>query len=102
MKQKRGYMNIDGHMVFIPNSIMDGDGFYVSYNDHDRSVYGCDTTALVVGQMQEFYILNGDHRVGYLPLIEKGFDACMGYFRANIVGINKYSSKVDLSVGCIE
>jgi hypothetical protein len=95
MKQNSGYTMIAGHPVFIPNSVMDGDGFYVSYNDHDETVYGSDTTALVLGQMQKFYVLNGDHRLAYLPLIEKGLDACIDYFKANIADINKHSEKVE-------
>lgn len=94
MNQKRGYAAINGNHVFIPNSILDGDGFYVSYNDYDTRTYGCVTTALVLGQMQDFYILNGDHRAAYLPLISKGFDACLAYFQENIADINKYSQKV--------
>lgn len=70
------------------NLILAGDGFYVSYNEYDTAIYGCDTTALVVGQMEKFYILNGDHREKYSSLIERGFDACMSYFQENISLIN--------------
>ena len=54
-----------------PNSTTDGDGFFVSYNSRDAAIYGADTTALVVGQMQKFYILDGDHRLQYAPLIPR-------------------------------
>lgn len=74
-----------------PNRIVNGDGFYISYNSHDISIYGCDTTALVLGQMEAFFILNGDHRVGFSKIIDQGFDACMGYFRDNAKDINKRS-----------
>ena len=80
--------------VCIPNTTMDGDGFYVSYNDHDTAIYGSVTTALVLGQMEKFYVLNGDHRAMYSKLIAHGFDACLGYFEANIGEINKYSEKI--------
>ncbi|ABQ28941.1 hypothetical protein [Acidiphilium cryptum] len=50
-----------------PNLILNGNGFYVSYNDFDRGIYGGDTTALVLGQMERFFILNGDHRGQYAP-----------------------------------
>lgn len=73
------------------NSTIDGDGFYVSFNDYDMWIYGCDTTALVFGQMQSFYILNGDHRAAYAALIPKGYDACLDYFKANIALVNKRS-----------
>jgi hypothetical protein len=77
------------------NSTVAGDGFYVSHNDYDTSpgLYGCETTALVFGQMQNFYILNGDHREAYSALIPSGFDACMDYFKANIALINKRSER---------
>jgi len=37
-------------------------GYYVSYNNHDRGLYGCDTTAIVIDRTGAFLILNGDHR----------------------------------------
>lgn len=91
----RGGGDALGMWAFLqtPNDVVDGDGFYVSYNCVDASIYGCDTTALVVGQMEAFYILNGDHRAEYAPLISEGFDACMGYFMENIEQINKRSDK---------
>jgi hypothetical protein len=83
--------------VTLPNSIQEGTGFYVSYNDYDTGTYGCDTTALVFGQMQAFYILNGDHRVAYAKLLEAGFDACLGYFKENLVSVNKFSETLTLT-----
>lgn len=68
--------------VTVPNSVMDGDGFYVSHNDRDYASYGCETTALVVGQMEKFYILKGDHRTAYAVLIGQGFEACLDYFKS--------------------
>lgn len=50
---------------------------YVSYNFADRSIYGSDTTAIVIGQMQRFYILNGNH---VEALKGKDFTQCMEYF----------------------
>ncbi len=55
--------------LYVPNDVIDGDGFYVSYNAKDISIYGTDTTALVIGQMQAFYILDGNHMAAYAPLI---------------------------------
>lgn len=80
--------------VLIPNSIMDGDGFYVSFNDHDVHVYGGETTALVVGQMEKFFILKGDHRAQYAALINQGLEACRAYFKAHLGDANKYSDKL--------
>lgn len=66
----------------VPNYVLDADGFYVSYNDRDVSIYGGVTTALVLGQMERFYILKGDHRKAYAPLLAAGFDACLDYFKS--------------------
>lgn len=70
-------------------------GFYVSYNVVDRRIYGCDTTALVLGQMERFYILNGDHREAYSRLIGKGFNECLDYFMNNIKAANEYSEHIN-------
>jgi hypothetical protein len=78
-----------------PNCVAPGDGFYVSYNDTDLNIYGCRTTALVLGpQMEKFYILNGDHRAQYTPLIGQGFDACLAYFKANLGLVNMRSDAI--------
>lgn len=81
-----------GHVaVPVPNTVAYGEGFYVSYNDHDLGIYGCDTTALVWGQMQKFYILKGDHRAQYAPFIGRGFDACLAYYKANLQDAHDHS-----------
>lgn len=81
--------------ISVPNKTMEGDGFYVSYNDHDTSIYGSDTTALVFGQMQRFFILTGDHRPQYAELIAAGFEACLDYYKANSDLAHGYSDRVD-------
>lgn len=81
--------------VSVPNSTMDGDGFYVSYNAHDTAIYGSDTTALVFGQMQRFFILAGDHRAQYAELIPGGFGACLDYFKAHPDLAHERSDSVD-------
>lgn len=91
--QKAGSHFFDGFPVFVPNDCYDGDGFYISFNKYDSHIYGDVTTALVVGQGEKFYILNGDHRENYFPLISLGFDACFEYFKSNSDKINKYSDK---------
>ena len=65
--------------------------FYISYNDFDTAIYGSDTTALVLGQMVNFYILNGDHRKEYNALIESGLQSCLDYFQNHRDQKNKYS-----------
>jgi len=69
------------------------EGFYISYNSRDIRDYGCDTTALVLGQMQKFYILNGDHSEEYSKIIELGFFKCLDYFKEHIAEINKNSEE---------
>lgn len=81
--------------VCVPNTVQEGDGFYVSYNKYDTDIYGSDTTALVIGQMARFYILNGDHRAQYRALLSDGLDACLAYFEQNLESVNKFSDKLD-------
>lgn len=62
MKSTVGHILVDGYPVFVPNKVEDsGIGYYVSYNNHDDSIYGCDTTAIVIDKTGAFLILNGDH-----------------------------------------
>jgi len=65
-------------------------GFYVSYNPSARD-YGCETTALVLGQMEKFYILKGDHREQYMKLMDQGFDKCLEYYKDNIADSHEHS-----------
>jgi hypothetical protein len=77
--------------LFVPNEVYStSDEFYISYNDYDVAIWGSDTTALVYGQMEQFYVLDGDHREAYKNLVPQGFDACMEYFKANIHLKSKY------------
>lgn len=66
------------------------DKHYISYNFADDYIYGCDTTAIVIGQMQRFYILNGNHTN---ELKTKSFKECIDYFLDNSHLINKRSNK---------
>lgn len=65
-------------------------GFYISYNWSTQG-YGCRTTALVLGQMEKFYILKGDHRDQYKHLVNQGFHACYEYYKDNIGDAHEYS-----------
>jgi len=86
----------DGIPITLYNNTIDGDGFYISYNNYDTDVYGSDTTALVtIRGGQHFYILNGDHTQTYIPLIEKGMKYCLRYFWNNAHRINKRSETSD-------
>lgn len=68
-------------MLATPNRIVQGDGFYISFNDIDHDIYGGDTTALVNDGMTRFYILNGNHMSEYSELIPSGWNACLEYFK---------------------
>lgn len=56
--------------------------WYISYNDTNIADYGCDTTALVLGQMEYFIILKGDHRAGFQAAIDAGTTRCEGRLRS--------------------
>lgn len=77
-----------------PNAVLDADGFYLSYNNLDVSLYGDVTTALVIGQMERFYILNGDHRDAYQARVSMGLASCLDYFIATSAQIN-FRSDID-------
>lgn len=81
------------HNVNYCISPCNGDDYYVSYNFVDRHHYGCATTALVLGQMAHFFILNGDHLAEYEKILDQGFGACMSYFQAHIKEINHCSER---------
>lgn len=74
-----------GQTIFPPlNQTLNGDGFYISYNNTDTHLYGSDTTALVDDNMACFLILNGDHRAEYALLAKKGYAACINYFMSHL------------------
>ncbi|QNR70503.1 hypothetical protein IAQ67_28550 (plasmid) [Paenibacillus peoriae] len=87
---------IDGNDLPILMNGKTYKGFYVSYSNYskDVAVYGSDTTALVLGQMELFFVLNGDHRKQYKEFITQGFDKCLLYFKENMHDMNKYSDKL--------
>jgi len=78
-------------MGSTPNSVVMGENFYISFNDQDTDLYGCETTALVFGQMEKFYILKGDWRAQYSKILDQGFDACLAFFKENIGDIHNFS-----------
>jgi len=80
------------HPAYEPSSVKEYNGYYISYNTYDINIYGSITTALVKGQMEKFFILDGDHRNQYDLLKDKGFSACLEYFNNNISLKNKHSN----------
>jgi len=68
--------------------------WYVSYNNRDTAEYGSDTTALVLGQMECFFVLNGDHREGLKACIASGdfgtpaLVRCLAYLREHVGELN--------------
>lgn len=88
----------DGIKLDFPNDIIfSNEEFYISYNDRDISLYGCDTTALVDHNMTKFLVLNGDHRPQYSEIISKGgrYEECEKYFIQNQHLKSKMSDRVD-------
>jgi|SRR5690606_17634824 len=72
------------------NYVADGDGFWVSFNPDTGAMGipcfngdngGCAETAIC--HNGNFYILNGDFRAELEPLIPKGVEACIAFYREN-------------------
>lgn len=73
----------------IPNRVTENSpDHYISFNDVDSAIYGCDTTAVVIGQMCHFYVLCGNHEAA---LIGKSLSDCLDYLYAHADELNKYS-----------
>lgn len=69
--------------------------WYVSYLPRSDDYEGHATTALVVGQMQRFYILNGDFRDAYKALIPQGFKACYAFYQEHADKHSRRSDKLE-------
>lgn len=74
------------------NQVFESKDHYISFNFGDIYIYGCETTAIVIGQMQRFYILNGDHREN---LKNKTLEESIEYFLAHQELKNKNSNNYD-------
>jgi hypothetical protein len=75
-------VRIAGVPLGVPNVTDDTPvGYYVSYNNYDRRIFGCDTTAIVIDKTSAFLILNGDHRDALKGL---SLDDACAYFHANV------------------
>ena len=96
---------IDGIPVTVPNLTDEVDTgsphWYISYNSHDRRIYGGVTTALVLGQMEVFLVLQGDHRKQFQELINNEqplgttkLERCLNYVRSNPDQIHPYSQNI--------
>lgn len=83
-----------------PNYVVEGDGFYISYNPGDfvldcfSADTGGDETALIKNGI--FYILNGDWRTDYESLVTEGFEICLNFFKSKETEHgSSWSTKVD-------
>jgi len=78
--------------IYISNHVITkaDETFYVSY-EASNGAYGVPTTALVIGQGQNFLILKGNHLEAYANLIDLGYEACLNYFLENKELAHKYS-----------
>jgi hypothetical protein len=79
------------------NYVLNGDGFYISYNEAPPDMGmgfgsddGGDETALC--RDGKYHILNGDFRDAYAGLIDQGFDACFEFFTKQN-NVSSWSSK---------
>jgi hypothetical protein len=81
--------------ITAQNSVFSFSNFYLSYNDRDVGLFGCDTTSIVLGQMQLFLTLNGDHKQALSAIATSdGLQGCIDYFIDNIDQANKRSEHV--------
>ena len=65
------------------NEVLDGDGFYISYNSapfQGSKLFGSDkgSSETALCGKYKFYILNGDYHKQYKELIPQGFEKCKG------------------------
>jgi hypothetical protein len=76
--------------IRAPNEVSNFTDFYISANGHND--LGQPTTAIVLGQMRRFYVLNGDHSKALEAAArEGGLGACKEYFMNHIDQANKHS-----------
>ena len=93
--------NFDGIPILEPkNDITSSkDNFYISYNNRDTQIYGCDTTALVLESpiATRFLILNGNHTKEYNEIINDvgSYENCVEYFNQNMNLKSKFSENSD-------
>ena len=67
--------------------ILQGNGFYISYNPLAASTDNIGETALVKefkNEQRKFYILNGDWSDSYKVIAPLGYKACKAFFTKNI------------------
>ena len=64
------------------NEILQGEGFFISYNPRPVIGNGRSETALVVKEngVTKFYILEGNWKKNYEAVYKKGLDACKTIF----------------------
>jgi hypothetical protein len=104
-KRTSHHQTLGGVPCLIPNKTDEvktgSKHWYISYNNHDIGDYGSDTTALVLGQMEYFIVLNGDHRKQFQEVIDDhsecwktGLKKCLDYVRKNKKKLNKMSDKL--------
>ncbi|WP_090739327.1 hypothetical protein [Paenibacillus sp. Mc5Re-14] len=82
----------DGRLTMEPNITNEFKGFYISHNPYE-SAYGGETTALILGQGQRFYILKGDHRKEYQGFLSS-FTECMNYYCNNPNKLERFSDNI--------
>ena len=82
----------------VPNLVCETGSphWYISYN-HETRTYGCETTALVLGQGEYFLVLRGDHRTAFAAILAEvsasrtRLARCLDYVRENREQLHDYS-----------
>ena len=86
----------NGIPVTIPNKITtETTDYYISYNNRDIGIYGCDTTALVLTKPdtpEKFLILNGNHVNAYEIIKDNKIEGRIFLFGCHIGERSVYSS----------
>lgn len=72
------------------NVMLEMDGFWISYNPNTDT--GAETALCKDGN---YYILLGDFRKQYEQLVDKGFNACLKFFKENLDKKSSWSDGVE-------
>lgn len=88
--------------IAINNEVALFDDYHISYNPSSDG-YGCETTALVMGDdVGVFFVLKGNHKIQYNELEDKSLRGSVRYFIDNIDEAHKYSDHHSLLKGTLK
>jgi hypothetical protein len=101
MKSWEKIINQDPDMKGIETFVLEGNGFFISYNPSCRKgdiifFHGFDNKETALIKEDVYLILNGDHRKEYELLIDKGYEACKKYYESQNNQRSMWSSDNDM------